>query len=351
MPVLTLENLSHRFGTVQVLDDLNLTIDAGEVLCLLGPSGSGKSTALRIAAGLEPPQSGIVRIGERIMSSATVNVPPEQRDIGLMFQDYALFPHLTVAKNVEFGLTGQGAEERRKIAREMLANVGMAGFENGFPYTLSGGEQQRVALARALAPNPHIMLMDEPFSGLDFRLRDQIRDDTLALLKSLGTATLLVTHDPEEAMLMADRIALLDRGRVVQAGTAEDLYTRPLNGFVAEFFGEINRLEGKVEAGGVATRFGALPARGLDDGCPVDILIRPRGLEIDPDGGSQGARATVINARLVGPDSLIDLMLDHTDISLRARIPGAVLPEIGASVGVTLDQSQAFVFAKAGRET
>ena len=238
MTALILENIHHRFGPAEIVCDLSLAVNPGEVVCLLGPSGSGKTTVLRIAAGLESTQQGTVTIDGRTVGSATANVPPESRDVGLMFQDYALFPHLTVAQNVEFGIAERPGPERAEIARKMLAQVGMSGFGEGFPYTLSGGEQQRVALARALAPNPRIMLMDEPFSGLDFRLRDQIRDDTLALLKEIGTATLLVTHDPEEAMLMSDRIALLNAGHLVQFGSPEDLYYRPKNSFVTEFFGE-----------------------------------------------------------------------------------------------------------------
>ncbi len=347
MTTLVLENVFHRFGSVVVIDDLTVTVEPGEVVCLLGPSGSGKTTALRVAAGLEPLQQGTVQIDGRVVGSDTVNVPPELRDVGLMFQDYALFPHLTVAQNVEFGITGQPGRERAEIARKMLAQVGMSGFGTSFPYTLSGGEQQRVALARAIAPNPRIMLMDEPFSGLDFRLRDQIRDDTLALLKSTGTATLLVTHDPEEAMLMADRIALLNHGRLIQFAPPEDLYYRPQNMFVAEFFGEINVLEGKVQNNTVATPFGKLAAPGLEIGVAVRVLVRPRDFGVHTDGSGEGAAAHVTRARLIGPDSLIDLVLDGAGVPLRTRVPGAILPEAGSSVTVTLDPSQAYVFPAA----
>lgn len=342
---LSLANISHHFGPTAVIDDFSLSIEPGEVACLLGPSGSGKTTALRIAAGLEPVQQGTVTIGDQVVGSTTVDVPPERRDVGLMFQDYALFPHLSVAQNVAFGLTGKTANERAAIVEKTLAQVGMTGFGDNVPYTLSGGEQQRVALARALAPAPQVMLMDEPFSGLDYRLRDQIRDDTLSLLKATDTATLLVTHDPDEAMLMADRITLMQAGQIVQTGTPEELFYRPANGFAAEFFGEINTLHGNVESGRVATPLGILSTGTLPQGTQVKILIRPHDLQINLDPNGPGQRTIVRRSRLIGGDSLIDLVVESTDISLRARVPGALLPEAGALVMVTMELARAFVFA------
>jgi iron(III) transport system ATP-binding protein len=342
---LSLENISHRFGPTAVLGDFSLSIEPGTVACLLGPSGSGKTTALRIAAGLEPVQQGTVTIGGQVVGSTTVDVPPERRDVGLMFQDYALFPHLSVAQNVGFGLTGKTADQRASIVEKVLAQVGMAGFGDKVPYTLSGGEQQRVALARALAPAPRVMLMDEPFSGLDYRLRDQIRDDTLTLLKATDTATLLVTHDPDEAMLMADKITLMRAGQIVQTGTPEDLFYRPSNAFAAEFFGEINVLHGIAERGRVANPLGILPAPELPQGNQVKVLIRPHDLQINLDPNSPGQRTIVRRSRLIGGDSLIDLVVEGTDISLRARVPGALLPETGALAMITMELGRAFVFA------
>jgi iron(III) transport system ATP-binding protein len=209
----------------------------------------------------------------------------------------------------------------------ILAQVGLNGYGDKVPYTLSGGEQQRVALARALAPKPRVMLMDEPFSGLDFRLRDQIRDDTLALLQATGTATLLVTHDPDEAMLMANQIVLLGAGTVAQSGSPEELYYRPNSVFVAEFFGEINKLDGYIQNSHAVSPLGIFPAKGKVEGGQVDVMIRPRDIEIDPAAmAGGGIAATVRRARLVGGDRLIDLALDDTDIPLRARLPGTVLP-------------------------
>ena len=263
---LTLEQVSHAYGTVEAVRDVSLTLAPGELVCLLGPSGCGKTTVLRLTAGLEELQKGRVLIDGRVVADGRRQEAPEARNVGLMFQDYALFPHLSAADNVEFGLRRLAGAERRARAREALAQVGMGGQAEAFPHTLSGGQQQRVALARALAPEPHIMLLDEPFSGLDVRLRNQIRDDALHVLKSSGAATLMVTHDPEEAMFMADRVALMrERQNWFKPGpTRRSLSSRRADAFVAGFFGEINRLEGmRREGGKVATPLGRGRSRRL----------------------------------------------------------------------------------------
>ncbi len=217
-PRLEIKNLQRAYGGRAVVDDVSLKIMPGQVTCLLGPSGCGKSTTLRMIAGVEMQDSGTIHVDGKLICDTVFRVPPERREIGLMFQDFALFPHLSVADNVGFGLkTGTKAERRARI-EELLERVDLLRFIDGYPHQLSGGEQQRVALARALAPRPKIMLMDEPFSGLDNRLRDDIRDETLGILKEEGTAVLLVTHEPEEAMRMADEIALMRDGKIVQQG-------------------------------------------------------------------------------------------------------------------------------------
>ena len=209
--VLELQNVNVRRGPAHVLQDLSLAVGEGEVVCLVGPSGCGKSTVLRLAAGLETLQRGRVSMRGEVVGdpAARVGVPPERRPVGLVVQDFALFPHLTVGGNVAFGLSQRPVTDRDRRVREVLRQVGMEGYVDAYPHALSGGQQQRVALARALAPEPSILLLDEPFSGLDERLREQVRDDTLRLLRRNGTAALLVTHDPEEALFMADRIYLM----------------------------------------------------------------------------------------------------------------------------------------------
>jgi len=346
---LALEQLRHLYGSVLAVDDVSLSACPGEVVCLLGPSGCGKSTVLRIAAGLEQPARGRVVIESRVVTGDGVIVPPEERGVALVFQDFALFPHLSVGANVGFGLKGMNAATREQRIREVLASVGMEEFAGRYPHTLSGGQQQRVALARALASRPSVVLLDEPFSGLDARLRDKVRDQTLHALKASGAAALMVTHDAEEAMFMADRIAAMRDGRVVQTGTPDELYCSPVDAYVAELFGEVNRLRGRVQGGVVRTPFGDLRGRGLTDGGEAAVLIRPEALRLSQ--APHGPVARVIAARMLGRSSLIHLSVrddEGAELHLHARSPGRFLPEEGQELSVSLDSSQAFVFAADG---
>ena len=271
-PRLEIKNLQRAYGGRAVVDDVSLKIMPGQVTCLLGPSGCGKSTTLRMIAGVEMQDSGTIHVDGKLICDTVFRVPPERREIGLMFQDFALFPHLSVADNVGFGLkTGTKAERRARI-EELLERVDLLRFIDGYPHQLSGGEQQRVALARALAPRPKIMLMDEPFSGLDNRLRDDIRDETLGILKEEGTAVLLVTHEPEEAMRMADEIALMRDGKIVQQGAPYNVYTRPVDRASVAFFSDANVLRAEVSGALAHTVFGRFLAPGVPDGTQVDIV-------------------------------------------------------------------------------
>ncbi|WP_420405041.1 ABC transporter ATP-binding protein [Nisaea sp.] len=355
--VLRLEGITHRFDRVPVVDDLTLEIGAGEVVCLLGPSGCGKTTALRLAAGLEQLQTGRVLMGEREVAVPGSQIPPERRGIGLVFQDYALFPHLSVADNVSFGLSELPKARRREKALTELRRVGMEGAAEKFPHELSGGQQQRVALARALAPNPRIILLDEPYSGLDTALRSQVRDDVLHLLKESGAATLMVTHDAEEAMFMADRIAVMRDGRIVQEGSPHTLYCYPNSAFVAGFFGEVNAFSGRVEDGQVLTPIGPVRAEGLQDGDEVTVVARPEGLRVTTlQAGESDYTARVMQARLLGRSSLIHLHVHSGENGsgiewhFHSRMPGIFLPETGTRLRIELDQGQIFVFpARQGR--
>lgn len=347
---LVLENVSHTFDGKRVVKNVDLVIKPGEVVCLLGPSGCGKTTLLRIAAGLEVLQEGRVSLeGKTIAAPGSRHLPPEKRSVGLAFQDSALFPHLSVQENVGFGLKHLSTQARRTRAAELLAQLGMSEHADVYPHMLSGGQQQRVALARALAPEPHLMLLDEPFSSLDARLRDQIRDDTLHVLKKVGAATLLVTHDPEEAMFMADRIALMRDGHIVQVGTPRELYCAPNDPFVVTFFGEVNELEGIVENGRVETPVGTVEAGWLQEGSRARIMVRPEALRIierdlpaEPHDHSH-----VIMAKLLGRSSLIHLCAHGNsgdEAHLHARVSGLFLPSEGQPVDINLDLSQVFVF-------
>jgi iron(III) transport system ATP-binding protein len=349
---LELQNISHAYGDLLAVDHVSLHIDAGELVCLLGPSGCGKSTILRIAAGLEQLQRGQARMGSGLVAdgAAGMSVPPEQRGVGLVFQDFALFPHLTVAGNVAFGLGDLTQVARSARVAEVLAQVDMNGYAAAYPHALSGGQQQRVALARALAPKPEVLLLDEPFSGLDARLREQIREDTLHVLKRSGTATLMVTHDPEEAMFMADRIYLMDAGRVVQSGSPDMLYRRPVSPFVAQFFTALNEWRGLVAGAHVASPFGRLPAPGLADGTLAQILVRPESLRVVPPGdvGSAGqiVAGRLDEVRFLGSIRLLTVTLgEGGGPQLRIRHGGRFLPEIGGQILIHLDPQDALIFA------
>jgi iron(III) transport system ATP-binding protein len=354
---LTVQNLTRRFGGAPVVDGLSLDIAAGQVACLLGPSGCGKSTTLRMIAGVEPADAGRIFIDGREVAGPTAFVPPEGRSVGLMFQDFALFPHLTVAQNVAFGLAGDRAQKAARVA-EMLDRVNLHGFGPKYPHMLSGGEQQRVALARALAPRPRVMLMDEPFSGLDNRLRDGIRDTTLDVLKEEGAAVLLVTHEPDEALRMGDEILLMRGGRIVQQGAPYNIYNAPVDKAAAAFFSDINVIRGTSRGALTDTPFGAFLTPGHADGTEVDIVIRPQHLKIDLDRGGRGpdpspqtgtaARGTVIRARFLGHESLVEFAMDYGGTRLTAAVPGVFLPQPGTALWLMIRRDRCFVFP-AGR--
>ena len=344
VPRLALSHVSHRYGDVLAVDDVSLQVGAGELVCLLGPSGCGKSTTLRIAAGLEKPHAGQVFIDGAEVVGEGCFVPPEKRGVGLMFQDYALFPHMSVARNVGFGVMGVSRAERDRIVMQALRIVGMERYADAFPHTLSGGEQQRVALARALAPQPSIILMDEPFSGLDRRLRDEVREETVSILRQAEAAVLMVTHDPEEAMSMADRIALMRAGKLVQIGPPDELYFHPVDADVAEFFCQLNRLHAYVKDGAVATPWGALPAGGFAEGDGVEILFRPEQVKLGAAARDDLPRAVVERCSPLGGERLLQLRLCADSTRLRVRLPYEDCPATGAEVGVKIALSQMMIF-------
>lgn len=355
VPRLEVRNLSRSFDGKTVVDDVSFEVSAGQVACLLGPSGCGKSTTLRMVAGVDTQNNGEILVDGQMVCGGGGYVPPEHRGIGLMFQDFALFPHINVAENVAFGLKG-GVKANRARVMELLERVHLTRHANSFPHALSGGEQQRVALARALAPNPRIMLMDEPFSGLDERLRDGIRDETLAILKDAGAAVLLVTHEPHEAMRMADQILLMRHGRIVQRGAPYNIYNSPADREAAAFFSDINVLTGTVQGALTETPFGDFLTPGVPDGQEVEIIIRPQHLKIDFHRNGHGpaptsengtaAHGVVSRARFLGRDSLVEFRLDHDGSILNATVPGVFLPKAETPMWLMLRRDRVFVFPK-----
>lgn len=351
-PLLHAEGLVRHLGGRNVVDDISLSVSAGQITCLLGPSGCGKSTTLRIIAGVDRQDAGRVTLDGQIVADGACHIPAERRGVGLMFQDFALFPHLTVAQNIVFGLPRSTAAGAR--VQELLERVDLRGYEDKHPHELSGGEQQRVALARALAPRPKVMLMDEPFSGLDNRLRDEIRDATLSVLKQEGTAVLLVTHEPDEAMRMADQIALMRDGRIVQQAAPYNIYNAPVDRKAAAFFSDVNVLCGEVHGALTQTPFGQFLAPGHPDGRAVDIVFRPQHVRIDFDRGGHGprptiqegtpARGTVLRARFMGKESLVEFLMDDGESRVTATVPAVFLPQPGTVLWLSIRRDRCFVF-------
>ena len=352
-PRLEVRNLTRRFGDRVVVDNVSFSVAPGQVTCLLGPSGCGKSTTLRMIAGVDQQTSGEVFVDGEMICGAGMSLPPEKRRIGLMFQDFALFPHLSVADNVSFGLEATKPVRRARV-EDLLEKVGLLWAIDVFPHQLSGGEQQRVALARALAPRPRIMLMDEPFSGLDNRLRDDIRDETLALLKDEETAVVLVTHEPEEALRMGQEIALMREGRIVQSGTPYNIYNAPVDREAMAFFSDINVITGVSEGALTETPFGQFLTPGFADGAKVDIVIRPQHLHLDFDRGGNGPKPTashgqaasgiVVRSRFMGKESLVEFRMEHDGSVLKATVPNVFLPPEGTRQWLTLRRNRCFVF-------
>ncbi len=348
---ISIENVDIKFGALQVLSDINLEINPGEVLSLLGPSGSGKTTLLRIIAGLENLDNGKVSIDGRVVSGEGEFVVPEKRGIGLVFQDYALFPHLTIFENVKFGLGKLPKKEANEQARRTLSRVGLLRYENSYPHQLSGGEQQRVALSRALAPRPGILLMDEPFSGLDSRLRDTIREQTIDLLRDARSTVVIVTHDAEEALRVSDRIALMRNGRIVQQGSCDELYYHPNSLFAAEFFTEINTFNAIVKDGSLETPFGPVDAGEIGDGKKANICIRLSDIivEAGTGEGQSGTNAQTIlgqvtKRRFMGIIELLEISIPGFEEPIKARIKAGILPDYANMVSVSTNFSSIMVF-------
>ena len=302
-PLLVCRQLEKRFDRLAAVRDLDLEVWEGEILAVLGPSGCGKTTLLRLIAGLERPDRGTIRLRGRLLAGDGAWVPPERRRIGLVFQDYALFPHLTVGENVAFGVP-KGVDKAERV-RELLELVGLSGLERRMPHELSGGQQQRVALARTLAADPELVLLDEPFSNLDASLRAKVREDVLRILRAANATAIIVTHDQEEALSLSGRVAVMMGGRIVQIGPAEEVYRRPATRAVAEFVGEANFLPiTGLRNGTVECELGPLPVEPPPGG-RFDVMVRPEDIEL----GSVGVPVKVVETTYFGHDQLVTVEL------------------------------------------
>lgn len=314
MTTLEVKNLFKKFqGSEQfAVNDISFELKNGEVLALVGPSGCGKTTTLRLIAGLERPDSGSVLLNNRLVSSDSVFIPPEQRGIGMVFQDHALFPHLTVYDNIAFGLRGKKQSEIRTTVGDMLHMVGLLSFSKRYPHELSGGERQRVALARALAPRPVLVLMDEPFSSLDADLRTEVREHVHRILKTMQATVVFVTHDQEEALYMGDRLAVLQNGHLEQIGVPEEIFHESSTRFVAEFMGDSDFLDGKVVQGGIQTEIGLIKQHvDLPISTLVEISIRPDDIDFQIDGSGN---SLIVERFFRGAFNLYRLRLDSGQI-------------------------------------
>ncbi len=341
--MLVLESIHHRYGKTEVLRDINLVVESGEIVCLLGASGSGKSTLLRVVAGLETLQAGCISFNGEVLAEPGREPPPETRRFGMVFQDHVLFPHMKIGENVSFGIADLTAGERGKRVAEQLEAVGLGALADRYPHTLSGGQQQRVALARALAPKPRLMLLDEPFASVDSTLRRQLREDARLALKAAGVPAIVVTHDAQEAMELADRVVVIGDHEVVQIGTPEEVWRQPANRFVAELFGDTEAITGTVSGDKIETAFGSMTVP-RNEGTTItsgacDVIVRPGSAHIEP---SEKAGAVVEDVRFLGDHYLVILQAG----SERLRVKLATKPdlEIGGRVAVTFDSQGVLVY-------
>ena len=351
MSHLELSAIDLAFGDHRVVRQLSLRLEKGRIGCLLGPSGCGKTTVLRCIAGFEPVAAGQIRLDGECVSGAGRHLPPERRRIGMVFQDYALFPHLTVGDNIAFGLRGASAGARRGRVEELLGVIGLAGHGARYPHELSGGQQQRVALARALAPRPSLLLLDEPFSNLDVELRERLSHEVRDIIKASGTTAILVTHDQHEAFAVADEIGIMHQGRIQQWDTPYNLYHRPANRFVADFIGQGVFLPGRVlNHHQVEVELGVLnsaipvecgPACGKCHGeCMVDVLLRPDDIVHDDDSA---LRATVVHKAFRGADILYTLSL-ASGARVLSLVPSHHNHAVGEQIGIRLDVDHVVTF-------
>lgn len=329
---LELRNIQVNYGLVEAVKDVSLSLEKGEIGCLLGPSGCGKTSLLRAIAGFEPVASGEIYIHGNAVSSVSINTPPEHRNVGMVFQDFALFPHLNVRRNIAFGIAAMNRTKQQKRVEELLNLVGLSGHEMAYPHELSGGQQQRVALARAMAPAPAVLMMDEPFSGLDSELREQLASEIRQILKESHVTAILVTHDQNEAFAMADRIALLREGRIAQIDTPYNLYHSPADEFVARFIGQGSIVQASAnEAGELSNGMGKLDSNDHNwkPGKTFDLLVRPDDVKFAPDSELQ---LKIIAKSFRGAQYLYELELpggakipcmtaSHVDYALGEMLP------------------------------
>ena len=346
MLAVEVQNLSHSINNKKILNNINFALNKDNISCILGPSGSGKTTLLKLIAGLEKVQSGKIIINGEEVSSSSKHLPTEKRKIGFLFQDYALFPHLTVKQNLEYPINYRNSDYK---IDDIIDLIKLPNSLNKFPHELSGGEQQRVALARSIISNPDLLLLDEPFSSLDLNLREEIRDDTLHLLQSSNVSTIIVTHDPFEAMFISNQINIMDdQGSIIQSGAPADLYNTPKNEYVTRFFGETNVFKGNANNSIVTTPVGDVKVDSKYENKNVTVHIRPQGIKLSEQPTPvNGIKGTVMASKLMGSFSFIHLSVLNNDneiVHVHSHMPPEFNPKQSSAVEISVDEKHTFVF-------
>jgi iron(III) transport system ATP-binding protein len=345
MLALNIKNINYKIKQQTILKDISLSLEADKIVCVLGPSGCGKTTLLKLIAGLEKVQQGEIYMRDNLVSSPNIHLDTGKRNIGFLFQDYALFPHLTVEQNLKFAMKKKNNQEIGEITKL----IKLSNAENKYPHELSGGEQQRVALARSIIAQPDLLLLDEPFSSLDLSLKEEIRDDTLHLLQKFNISVIVVTHDPFEAMFISNQIHIMQRdGSIVQSGTPQNLYNKPSNSYVAEIFGETNKFKGTVQNSMINTPIGDFPVPTNLNSKKVEIIIRPQAIKLSEEKTPvNGIKGTVMASKLMGSFSFIHLsVLDKNNevLHVHSHMSPTFLPKQATAVGIEVDNKQIFIF-------
>ena len=347
--ILDVKQLSHYFGEKEALSNLNFSIENNSIVSVLGPSGCGKTTLIRLIAGLEQIQKGEIFLEKSLVANKNLNVPPEKRPISYVFQDFALFPHMTVLENVSFAAGSKS--NKKQLIDQVIHLAKVENFLEKYPHSLSGGEQQRVALARSIAVQPKLLLLDEPFSDLDINLKREIIDDTLHLINSLESSAIVVTHNAEEAMFLSDTILVIEKGKLIQIGTPHDIYFKPSNLYVASLFGETNIFQSKVEDNTCLTPLGRIKTSNLSNNQDVDVVVRPEAIKLNlekspllnPNSG------VVVDSKFLGNSAIIHMTVNdekNNKHHIHSRVMGNFLPPAASSVSVTLDEDHVFIFPR-----
>ena len=341
-PRLRVENLNWTNSGKKIVSDISLSLFPGEVLCLLGDSGCGKTSLLRLISGLEKEDSGEIFINEEIISSKKFSALPENRPVSMIFQDYALFPHMTVYQNIAYGVSTLQKEQKKSKIDKIIRDLDIQEHLKKYPHELSGGEQQRVALARAIAPEPLILLMDEPFSGLDRSLREYIREETISLLRNSQAAIILVTHDPEEAMLVGDRIALMRNGKINQIGTNDEMIFQPINDYTVSTFSNVNTYQSVIKNKKVETPFGFFEIPDNISGNQAKILIRDQAFQIVSPTENNSYKVNQID--YTGENSRIELWATNSDTQVKITVPGKTSVKLDDKIGLSVDERYVHIF-------